>query len=184
MIMTKNKLSTKEICFIGLFTALTAAMAQISIPMPLGVPMTMQTFAISIAGMILGARNGFMSILIYVLLGAAGVPVFANFSGGLGIVLGPTGGFILTFPIMAWMIGLGAQKRNKLSVILGLSAGTIFNYIGGILMFSLVTGKDLPTSFAACVLPFIPTAVIKAAAAGLIGFKIMSIKSTLFSLSR
>jgi biotin transport system substrate-specific component len=134
--------------------------------------------------MMLGARNGFLSILIYVLLGAAGMPVFANFSGGLGIVLGPTGGFIITFPIMAWMIGLGAQKRSKLPVILGLAAGTIFNYIGGILMFSAVTGKDLQTSFAACVLPFIPTAIIKAVAAGVIGFKVTSVKPTLLGLSR
>jgi biotin transport system substrate-specific component len=182
--MFKNKLSTREICFIGLFTALTAVMAQISIPMPLGVPMTMQTFAISMAGMMLGARNGFLSILIYILLGAAGMPVFANFSGGLGIVLGPTGGFILTFPIMAWMIGLGAQKRNKLPVILGLFAGTVFNYAGGTLMFSVIAGKDLQTSAAACVLPFIPTAVIKAAAAGALGFKIMSVKWVIPGLSR
>jgi len=172
--MIKNKFTVQDLCLISTFTALTVIMAQIVMPMPLGVPMTMQTFAISLAGIMLGARRGFMSVLVYILLGAFGLPVFQSFTGGLGIVIGPTGGFILSFPIMAWIIGLGAEKQGKLPLIAGLVCGTAVNYIGGMVMFSAVTGNSLSAAFAACVLPFIPTAVIKAAAAALLGVKLKS----------
>ncbi|MDR2780170.1 MAG: biotin transporter BioY [Synergistaceae bacterium] len=169
--MTSGNISTKDICLTGIFTAMMVVMAQISIPMPLGVPMTMQTFAVSFAGVMLGAKRGFMAAALYALLGAAGLPVFANFSGGLGIVMGPTGGFIMSFPIMAALIGLGSEKGSR-SLAIGLTVGTIVNFAAGMAMFSAVTGKGFGVAFSACVLPFIPTAVIKAAAAGALGFKI------------
>lgn len=170
--MPRAKLTIRDLCLISLFTALTAVMAQISIPMPMGVPMTMQTFAISLAGVLLGSRKGFFSALVYVLLGTAGLPVFASFRGGPGIVAGATGGFILSFPLMAWIIGMGAEKASKASTALGLVCGTSVNYICGMIMFSAVTGNSLRAAFFACVVPFIPTAVIKAAAAGILGFKL------------
>jgi biotin transport system substrate-specific component len=166
-----KKFNTRDICLMGIFTALMAVTAQISIPMPLGVPMTMQTFAILLAGVMLGAKRGFFATLAYVMLGAAGVPVFANFTGGMGIILGPTGGFIISFPIMALLAGWGADKgRNEM--IAGLTAGSIVNYAAGMIYFMLCTGKDLNVAFAACVLPFIPTAAMKAVAAGAVGLKI------------
>ena len=79
--MQKTNFKTLDLCMIGVVTAVIVIMAQISIPMPLGVPMTMQTFAITLAGIILGSKKGAVASLIYVLLGAVGVPVFANFSG-------------------------------------------------------------------------------------------------------
>ncbi|MDR1581513.1 MAG: biotin transporter BioY [Synergistaceae bacterium] len=166
-----TKLNTRDICMMGIFTALMAVMAQISIPMPLGVPMTMQTFAISLAGVMLGAKGGFFSTLAYVLLGAAGAPIFANFTGGMGIILGPTGGFIISFPLMALLIGWGAD-RGRNETIAGLVAGNIVNYVMGMICFSLSTGKGLDVAFTACVLPFIPTAIVKAVAAGAMGLKI------------
>ena len=83
-------------------------MAQISIPMPGGVPMTMQTFAITLAAVVLGAKLSTVSSVIYLLLGAVGVPVLANFSGGFDKFIGPTGGFLISFPLMAFIIGWGA----------------------------------------------------------------------------
>ncbi|MDR2780307.1 MAG: biotin transporter BioY [Synergistaceae bacterium] len=166
-----KKLNTRDICMTGIFTASMAVMAQISVPMPLGVPMTMQTFAISLAGVILGARGGFFSTLAYVLLGAAGIPVFANFTGGMGIILGPTGGFIISFPLMAALIGWGADNGGK-QMIAGFIAGNIVNFAAGMICFTLSTGKGLDVAFTACVLPFIPTAIVKAAAAGAVGLNI------------
>ncbi|MDR3281287.1 MAG: biotin transporter BioY [Synergistaceae bacterium] len=177
--MNDAKLNTNDICHIGLFTALTVVMAQISIPMPLGVPMTMQTFAISLAGVMLGAKKGFLSTLIYVMLGIIGIPVFASFTGGLGIVLGPTGGFIISFPLMAWLIGFGSDK-GKWPLVAGIAAGTVVNYIVGMIFFTAVTGKGLDIAFTACVLPFIPTSIVKAVAAGVVGIKI---KERVFSLA-
>ena len=165
-------MTTGDICMIALFTALTAAMSQISIPMPLGVPMTMQTFAIALAGVALGARRGFMSALIYVLLGFVGAPVFAGFHGGPASVLGPTGGFILSFPIMALLAGYGAERGGLIAVTLGLSSGVVVNFACGMLMFKFQTESTMWVSFIACVLPFIPTGIIKAVAAGWIGVKL------------
>ena len=88
---SKSKFSIQEICYVGLFTAVIAVMAQISIPMPMGVPMTMQTFAITLAAVVLGAKLSTISCVVYLLLGAVGVPVLANFSGGFDKFVGPTG---------------------------------------------------------------------------------------------
>ena len=83
-----HKITVSELVQIAVFTAIIAAMAQISIPMPAGVPMTMQTFAIPLAGILLGARKGTIATLVYLLLGAVGLPVFAGFTGGIGILFG------------------------------------------------------------------------------------------------
>lgn len=176
--MKKPKLSVQDMCMIGMFTAIIVIMAQISIPMPMGVPMTMQTFAITLAAIVMGAKNSTIASFIYVLLGAIGVPVFASFTGGVGIVVGATGGFIMTFPIMALIIGLGADfyKKNKAWLIVGILVGTIVNYIGGTLWYCFVTGNMTGNGFmagiAACVLPFIPTAIIKAVLAVIVGLPV------------
>ena len=96
--MTKSNLSIQDICSVALCTAVIAIMAQISIPMPLGVPMTMQTFAITLSAIVLGSKRGSAAAFIYILLGAAGLPVLAGFTGGIQYFAGPTGGFLLSFP--------------------------------------------------------------------------------------
>lgn len=172
--MKESKLSIQDIVVIGLCTAIIVIMAQISIPMPMGVPMTMQTFAITLTGIILGAKRGALASFIYVLLGAVGVPVFAGFSGGFQALIGPTGGFLWSFPIMAFFIGLGAEKyhKSKPLFLLWLVIGTVINYVIGVLVFCLVTQSPVVTGIAACVLPFIPTAIIKAVLASIIGLSI------------
>lgn len=110
-----SKFSVRDICYAGLFAAVIAVMAQISIPMPLGVPMTMQTFAITLAAVVLGSKLSAIATLVYLLLGAVGVPVLANFSGGIDKFVGPTGGFLISFPIMptssAWAWSTGMPSR-------------------------------------------------------------------------
>lgn len=171
---TTAKSSVVDMCIIALFTAVIAIMAQLSIPMPMGVPMTMQTFAITLAAIILGAKRSTISTVIYLLLGMVGVPVLANFSAGLDKFVGPTGGFLLSFPIMAFIIGWGADHKDAFpgAFIVMLIAGTVVNYIGGIAMFCILTGNSVAVGFTACVLPFIPTAILKAILAVLIGFPV------------
>ena len=84
-----------QIVFIGLFAALIAVCSQIQIPGP--VPFTLQTFAVFLAAGLLGGKRGSIAVLIYILLGAIGLPVFAGFKGGIGALLGTTGGYILGF---------------------------------------------------------------------------------------
>lgn len=179
--MKKSKLSVQDMCTIGVSTAIIAIMAQISIPMPAGVPLTMQTFAITLIAIVLGAKNSAIATLIYVLLGAIGVPVYAGLVGGVAKLVGPTGGFLFSFPIMALIIGIGAERyrKNKAWLVVGIVAGTVINYICGVLWFCLVTwtaestmAGSLAAAFSACVLPFIPTAILKAVLAVVVGLPI------------
>jgi len=165
----------------AVFTAIIAVMAQIVIPMPLGVPMTLQTLAIMLTGVMLGAKKGTLVTVVYILAGALGAPVFAGFTGGLGTVFGPTGGFILSFPLLALAAGTGAEKSSKcppnskfraLCLWSGLVIGVVINYLCGVFYFSIYTSNDLVTSFTACVLYFIPTDILKIVIAGLIGVKV------------
>ncbi len=174
--MTQSKLSIQDICSIALCTALIAIMAQISIPMPLGVPMTMQTFAITLAAVVLGSKKGGIAAIIYIMLGAVGLPVLAGFTGGVQYFAGPTGGFLISFPVMAFIIGLGAERFRdaKGGFILCLIAGTLVNYVIGVLMFCLLMDSTIMAGITACVLPFIPTAILKAILASVIGLKIRS----------
>ncbi|WRS27260.1 biotin transporter BioY [Oscillospiraceae bacterium MB08-C2-2] len=168
--MSKQKITTRDLCLIGIFTAFTCAMAQVTIPLPL-IPMTMQTFCIPFVGIVLGSKRGAFSALVYALLGAVGLPVFAGFTGGLGIVFGPTGGFILSFPLMALLAGIGAEKGGKVWLWSGLVLGAVVNYLCGMFMFSAVTGLGLAAAFAKAVLPFLPTAAIKILLSGWLGVK-------------
>ena len=159
---------------IGLFTAVITIMAQIVIPMPFGVPFTMQTFAITLAGIVLGSKNGAIASIIYVMLGSVGLPVFANFTGGWQSIAGPTGGFILSFPLMAYIIGLGMELRSKWKgfSVISLILGTCLNLFCGALMFSAVTGSPFLAGVTACVIPFIPATIVKAILAYVLGFNI------------
>ena len=159
---TKSKFSVRDICYAGLFAAVIAVMAQISIPMPLGVPMTMQTFAITLAAVVLGSKLSAIASLVYLALGAVGVPVLANFSGGFDKFVGPTGGFLISFPLMAYIIGL----------VTAVIVGTVVNYVVGVAMFVVVAHSTIAVGITACVLPFIPTAIIKAVLACAIGLNL------------
>lgn len=170
----KSKMSVRDICYAGLFAAVIAVMAQISIPMPMGVPMTMQTFAITLAAVVLGSKLSTISSLIYIIMGAVGLPVLANFSGGFDKFVGPTGGFLLSFPLMAFIIGWGAEHRKdfKGAYVIALVVGTVVNYVVGVAMFVVVAHSTIAVGITACVLPFIPTAIIKAVLACAIGLNL------------
>ena len=84
----ESRLSVTDVCYIAIMAAVTAVLAQIAIPMPMGVPMTMQTFAVTLCGILLGSRKGAVSMVIYLLIGTAGVPVFSAFTGGVQVPCG------------------------------------------------------------------------------------------------
>ena len=159
----KSKISIRELCLIGMFVAIIAVCAQISIPQPGGVPFTLQAWAISLAGLVLGPKNGTITAIAYVLIGAVGAPVFAAFSGGFGVIMRPTGGFILSFPVVALLAGLGDRKGKIVWIYLGLAAGSIFNWIAGLLWFTFITEFSLAVSFGYAVAPFIIVGVVRTA---------------------
>lgn len=107
------KINTKSLVICAMFAALTCAVAPISIPLPGGVPITLQQVSVMLAGLLLGAKLGALSQLVYVLLGAFGLPVFAGFHGGMGSILGPSGGFLVGYPFLAAVCGLIYWKWGR-----------------------------------------------------------------------
>ena len=108
------------------------------------------------------------------MLDLAGVPVLAGFTGGLAKFVGPTGGFLISFPLMAFVIGWGVEHRKAFpgAFVVALVAGTVLNYVVGVAMFCALTQSTLAAGITACVLPFIPTAIIKAILASVVGFAV------------
>lgn len=137
-----RKGSTKTIVLTGMFAAVLAILSQISIPMPSGVPVTLQTFAAALTGCVLGWKLGTASILVYLLLGGMGAPVFAGFRGGVGILLGKTGGFLLGFLLLGMFCGLAAAVKRKTAGIVLAAFGLVFCHLLGIFQFSVLS--ELP----------------------------------------
>src|SRR5690625_2911669 len=110
--MTDSSKKLRMMIVTALFAAIISILAQVSIPLPLGVPITGQTLAIGLAATILGARFGTLSVLLYLIIGAIGVPVFAQLTGGLGILVGPTGGFLVGFIPATFIMGYFLEKTS------------------------------------------------------------------------
>lgn len=147
------KFSTRGMVRGALMTALLCVLAQISIPMGT-VPMTLQTFAVALAGYALGARGGALALLVYLLLGACGLPVFSGMNGGLGRLVGGTGGFLLGFPVMALLCGLGKKGSLWIRVAAGLG-GLLVVHIMGVAQLSVVAQLSIRQAMLAGSLPFI-----------------------------
>lgn len=147
--------STKTIVLTGMFAAVLAILSQISIPMPSGVPVTLQTFGAALTGCVLGWKMGAVSVLVYLLIGGMGAPVFSSFTGGAGILLGKTGGFLFGFVLMALFCGLAAAVKQKavggVLAVLGLA----FCHLLGILQFSILSELSFAQSAALVSLPYL-----------------------------
>ncbi|HBC96107.1 MAG TPA: biotin transporter BioY [Clostridium sp.] len=170
----KLKFSIREMCTAAIFTAITAILAQISIPLPFTpVPITMQVFAVYLSAMILGSRLGTMSQLIYLLVGAIGLPVFASFTGGFQILAGPNGGYLISYLLIAYLIGKISEKgSNHIISIVALMGTLVICYAAGTIWFHFVTNIPIKKAIFLCVFPFIPLDVIKVVVAYIVGIKV------------
>jgi len=172
--INKHKLSIRDLCRIAFFTAFIAVCAQVAVPLG-PVPQTLQTWGIMLAGILLGAKHGTIAVIVYVLLGAAGAPVFAAFGGGIGHIAGPSGGFILSFPIMAALVGFSAKKDSTIWLFCGVIAALAINFAAGMLYFAAVTQNSLSASFIAAVLPFLPNAAVQLVVLSVMGKRIRAL---------
>ncbi len=161
-----SRFRTIELVYMATFAILIAACSWISIPAT--VPFTMQTFAVFLTVMLLGGKRGTMTVTVYLLLGAVGAPVFANFSGGLGALLGSTGGYLIGFLGTALLYWLAEKyvRQNKLLESAILIAGLILCYAIGTLWFMVVytanTGEiGVMTALGWCVFPYVIPDLIK-----------------------
>ncbi len=149
---------TKIMVLCALFAALTAVLSQLSIPLPFTpVPINLATLAFFIAGGLLGPVFGAVSLTVYAILGAVGLPVFAQFTGGIGIILGPTGGYILGYIAGAFLTGLIAKRLSQSfwGNILAMTAGMAVCYAMGTAWFMISTGTGLLAALGMCVIPFL-----------------------------
>lgn len=143
----------KKITLAALFCALLVICSIISVPTPFGVPVTLQTFGVLLLAFCLPLKYSLVCYLAYVALGACGLPVFSSFGGGLGVLLGPTGGFIWGFLFTILICAL--EKRiSRFKWLLGIG-GILICHICGAVQFSIVTKANFVTAVAVCCLPFV-----------------------------
>ncbi|MCL2163170.1 MAG: biotin transporter BioY [Oscillospiraceae bacterium] len=171
----KKPLNIRELTLISIFTAVTAVFAQIAVLIPFSpVPISFGLVGVYITGILLRPKHAVFAQICYLLLGATGAPVFANFRGGVGALFGPTGGYLLVYPIMAWIVSMALnsrkslqaeclQSKNKLIVKSGASIciAHIILYIGGTIWMSATTGNSIQAALALAVYPFILLDIIK-----------------------
>lgn len=177
MVMTRRKMKTIDLAYMALGAVIIAVCSWISIPTT--VPFTMQTFAVFCVLGLLGGKRGTISILVYILLGAVGVPVFSGFSGGFGIIIGPTGGYIIAFILMGllyWLIEVLFGTKLYIRII-AMVAGLLVCYAFGTAWFMVVYARQtgpmgLGAALASCVVPFIIPDLIKMALALLLSSRV------------
>lgn len=165
---------TYDMAYIAVFAVLMAICSWISIPT--AIPFTLQTFAVFLAVIVLGGKRGTMSVLVFVLLGAVGVPVFAGFTGGLYVILGNTGGYIIGFlfaGLLMWLMErLFGRKMwvQAASMLFGMVTYYVFGTIWFMIVYMRTTGPvGLTAVLGWCVIPFIIPDLIKAALALFLG---------------
>lgn len=155
----------RKMVYASLFAALTAAGAWMTIPLPY-VPITLQTLFVMVAGAVLGPYFGALSMIVYVLLGLVGLPVFAMGQSGLGVLLGPWGGYLFGFVFGAAATGLIARLKKRpgfLWLCMSMAAGTLVIYAFGVAQLALISGFPVDQAVLVGVLPFVPGDIVKIA---------------------
>ncbi len=153
---------------IAAFAGFTAVAAQLAVHLPwTPVPVTMQTMFVLLAGLVLGPRDGFYAMAAYLGAGIAGAPVFAGFAFGPAVLFGPTGGYLLSFPVAAMIAGAIADRMGggRSASLLASLSGSAAILLGGALYLGLLSGQRLSGVLAMAVTPFILVDIAKAAVA-------------------
>lgn len=173
----------RDITLIALFTALISVCSIISITIPPAVPFTLQTLAVFLTGGILGMKRSMLSVLIYILIGSAGLPVFSQFKSGFATLLGPTGGYIIGFIATAFIVGLFRDKLGSrlwvgiVSMLLGLIACYVFGTAWFIIVWNSTNGgMELTKALELCVFPFLIFDGVKIIVAAVVSNRINRIK--------
>ncbi len=157
---TRQRIRTSDIVYIAIFAALMTVCSWISIPMV--VPFTLQTFGVFMAVGLLGGKRGTLAVLVYILLGAVGLPVFAGFAGGPGVLFGTTGGYIFGFLFSALAMWAMERIPGKKAVvrIVSMAVGLVICYTVGTAWFMVIYGRQVGTiglsaALMMCVIPFL-----------------------------
>ena len=162
------RLNAREITLIAIFIALTAVLSQIAIPIPLSpVPISFGLVAVYMTGLLLRPKHAVFAQLCYLLLGAVGAPVFSNFRGGAGALFGPTGGYLIVYPLIAWIVSMAVNGRHNdhgpmpVRALIAMFIAHCVLYLGGTLWLSRLTGNTFAASLSLAVIPYIPLDIVK-----------------------
>lgn len=163
-----SKLQTMVV--IAIFAAIIGILAQVTIPLPL-IPITGQTLAIGLAATILGARNGTLTTLLYILIGLIGIPVFAQMTAGFGVVFGPTGGFLIGFVPTAYIIGkyLSWTSYTVTQAVIANIIGMLVTLSFGTVWLKFIADMSWTQAFISGFVPFLAVGIVKAILAGWLG---------------
>jgi biotin transport system substrate-specific component len=164
--MFGNLEKSRTIAYSAAFIGLITLGGWVSVPLG-SIPFTLQTLFVLLSGTVM-RRKAVIPVTAYILLGALGLPVFHNGTSGLGVILGPTGGYMIGFIFAALFVGLTYEHASSVIRIAGLTAATLAIYLCGVAWIVYSTGLAIPIAVAAGVLPFVPGDIIKAGAAYLI----------------
>ena len=151
------KITVKELATAAVLTAITCVLAPISISIG-PVPISIGVFCIFLIGAMLPSHLAVLSTLVYILIGTVGIPVFSNYEGGFQKLIGPTGGFLFSYPFMVLIISFSVvlfKKKNIISLVVGMIISLIVMYAFGTAWFVISTGNDVKTALITCVTPFI-----------------------------
>lgn len=158
----KRSITVTNLVLCAMFAALMSICSQIQIPLPM-VPINLALFGAHLCGAILGAKYGTLSLIVYVLMGMVGLPVYAGFSGGVAVLFGKTGGYIIGYVLDAFVVGWLVHRWGKGFVRCcgAMVIGAVVCYIFGTVWFMYVTGLGLWVSLIYCVFPFLAGDAVK-----------------------
>ncbi|MDD6987376.1 MAG: biotin transporter BioY [Butyricicoccus porcorum] len=166
----KTKTNVREMALIAVMAAVTCVLGPLSVPIGV-VPISFTNLAVYLAIYVLGCKRGTISYIVYLLIGLVGVPVFSSFTGGVGKLFGPTGGYLIGFILMALICGWFIDKFDCKLVpsFVGMVLGTIVCYVFGTVWLAYQAGMSFYAALAAGVLPFIIGDLVKMVIAAVIG---------------
>ena len=168
-IQLADQAALRPLVYASLFAALTAVGAYLFVPIG-PVPIVLQNMFVLLAGLLLGSRWGLASVAVYLLAGLCGLPVFAGGTGGIGRLMGPTGGFLMGYLPAVFLTGAVAERRpgRMRRDVLAMILGSLVLYACGVPWLKFVTGMPFSKALAAGMLPFLAGDALKIAAAALI----------------
>jgi biotin transport system substrate-specific component len=164
-----NPAALRPMVYASLFAALTAAGAYLAVPIG-PVPIVLQNMFVFLAGLLLGSRWGLASVAVYLLAGLVGLPVFAGGTGGIGRIFGPTGGFLLGYLPVVFLIGWIAERRpaRMFRDVVAMALGAAAHYACGVPWLAAVTGLPFEKALIVGMVPFLPGDAAKVVVAALI----------------
>ena len=163
-------MKAQKIAFTGILAAMICLLAPLSLPAG-AIPISLATFAIYITACIVNVKTSVCAVIIYILLGAVGLPVFSSFRGGFHMLAGITGGYLIGYIPCAVIIGLlvGKFENKKWIYPLSITLGTAICYLIGTLWYMLQTDSGFSSALTVCVMPFIIGEIVKIPVASLVG---------------